>query len=869
MNTESLQLTLSLSGLSQIEADMRRLTTVVSENVGEMSSKISEAFKVLSGGALAGGTLFGFGELAKSFQEVNLQVEKATKTTGAMAQAMAGMAYAANRSDMGIETLQTGLKTFSDWMVRAGQGSRNLRDALLEQARIFQTMPDGAAKTEMAMERFGRAGLNMIQFLDKGPEELSQLFERGQLLTGINDQTVESARAFTDSLTDWKAAAEGLAGSLANTFIPTLTGMLNRMTELIVRFREWRSASAIPGVAAEAAGIGGTFALSAVAARGAMGMMNASLGIGAIASLKDLGAALALLGGRVISLIGPLGLIIASITALGVAVAEFFRMRSAQDNERNTTRTLAEQNESLEASIRKVIDARSKEKVITDEQAVALRNVLDGAKSNSPQDRADVLGFMARRLNQFNPNSQKAPGGRIWTKEELDVANKAIDVERQELDIMRQKTEMANKGAVNGGLNPSILAETGREEDLIYQKRRNAQDALKQDAITQNEFDEIELSIRKELLTVDMKRQGIAADDVRVRRETLTLDLEAMSRQRSLVEQDYSKTAAEKRSGVIALLQQESARIQAEITTLRGLTNKLDATDPRRFVNEAALRELANQKSGADSQLAQARATPDPNSWLAQWTNAMTTLQGRFVSWAAETAKIFVDGMTSAVDTVSANMSRVLLGTEAWKTAMYQIGQSILTGITQNVIKMGLEWVMNLDMMVAKWIVSQFTMAGASTAARQTVMASNVTASTTEAAAAAPNALLHSIETFGVAAIIGAAAFAAAMAASGGFAEGGYTGDGGMYDPAGIVHKGEYVMPASTVQRIGLDRLDAIRAGEGGGNMLTQVNSGDMHFHFHGSEDEMMQHLKNNTGVQNVIVGLMQRNAHKIVPRRA
>ena len=38
------------------------------------------------------------------------------------------------------------------------------------------------------------------------------------------------------------------------------------------------------------------------------------------------------------------------------------------------------------------------------------------------------------------------------------------------------------------------------------------------------------------------------------------------------------------------------------------------------------------------------------------------------------------------------------------------------------------------------------------------------------------------------------AAKAQAQAAAGGFASGGYTGDGGKYEPAGIVHKGEFVM---------------------------------------------------------------------------
>lgn len=50
-----------------------------------------------------------------------------------------------------------------------------------------------------------------------------------------------------------------------------------------------------------------------------------------------------------------------------------------------------------------------------------------------------------------------------------------------------------------------------------------------------------------------------------------------------------------------------------------------------------------------------------------------------------------------------------------------------------------------------------------------------------------------------------------------GFAEGGYTGPGGKYQPAGIVHRGEYVMPARTVQKLGVGTLDRLRGYADGG----------------------------------------------------
>ncbi|NTD96115.1 tape measure protein [Agrobacterium tumefaciens] len=46
------------------------------------------------------------------------------------------------------------------------------------------------------------------------------------------------------------------------------------------------------------------------------------------------------------------------------------------------------------------------------------------------------------------------------------------------------------------------------------------------------------------------------------------------------------------------------------------------------------------------------------------------------------------------------------------------------------------------------------------------------------------------------------------------YSEGGYTGDGGKYQPAGVVHKGEYVMDADTVRRAGGPAaMEAMRRG--------------------------------------------------------
>lgn len=65
----------------------------------------------------------------------------------------------------------------------------------------------------------------------------------------------------------------------------------------------------------------------------------------------------------------------------------------------------------------------------------------------------------------------------------------------------------------------------------------------------------------------------------------------------------------------------------------------------------------------------------------------------------------------------------------------------------------------------------------------------------------------------------------ASIGSSGGIAtrtfdSGGYTGPGGKYDPAGIVHKGEYVLNQEATRRIGLSTLNRMNKGYANGGLV-------------------------------------------------
>ncbi|WP_313230148.1 tape measure protein [Sphingobium yanoikuyae] len=58
-----------------------------------------------------------------------------------------------------------------------------------------------------------------------------------------------------------------------------------------------------------------------------------------------------------------------------------------------------------------------------------------------------------------------------------------------------------------------------------------------------------------------------------------------------------------------------------------------------------------------------------------------------------------------------------------------------------------------------------------------------------------------------------------------GFASGGYTGDGPRNEVAGVVHKGEYVVPADTVRRVGVENLAALSNGGAAARAMTGVSA--------------------------------------------
>jgi hypothetical protein len=305
------------------------------------------------------------------------------------------------------------------------------------------------------------------------------------------------------------------------------------------------------------------------------------------------------------------------------------------------------------------------------------------------------------------------------------------------------------------------------------------------------------------------QKQEVALINVKLELQKLELEfsrqLQQINQSRGAIESSWLTTNLVKYQEKKRLFQNELDLIAKQITALEKL--KATATETERVQIEQRVVGLQGTAGGVRNQMT--GMGPDPQSMGENFQATLINLQNQFGTVAQQMAATFADVFNAATASISTGIQGLIMGTMTWGQALQNIGLSIVNSIVKSFADM-----------VAGWIMSHVIMKGVSTAwsGFQTMLRGKdvVEANATELAktpALAANATFAAIGSFGVAAVIGIAAIAGILAMVGGFKQGGYTGDGNPNDVAGIVHRGEYVVPADAVDRIGLSSLNAMASG--------------------------------------------------------
>ena len=175
------------------------------------------------------------------------EVGKAAQKIGVAVRELSGLVYAGKLADATLDDLQTGFKGLnkaiasnSEALDRLGISNRNadgsLRssyEVLLDIADAFEDAKDGAGKSAIAVELLGKSGANLIPLLNQGRKGIEAQVKEGEKLGVVfGEQLAKQAEEFNDNLTRMKAGLEGIGMSLANTVLPQLNLLIEKLSEL-------------------------------------------------------------------------------------------------------------------------------------------------------------------------------------------------------------------------------------------------------------------------------------------------------------------------------------------------------------------------------------------------------------------------------------------------------------------------------------------------------------------------------------------------------------------------------------------------------------------------------------------------------------
>lgn len=234
-----------LARTGAFETDLARASKATKTRMKEIEKAANDAGRVL-GVALAAGATAAAVALKAAVDNADMLGEKA-QSMGVTVEQLSRLQVAAKLGATDLDTLGTAFGKLAKLQVAFSEGDKDVTalfgamkisadigrdtgEVMRDLADVFKTLPDGAQKTALAIELFGKSGAALIPFLNQGAEKIAELDEKADRLgVTISGQTAQAASDFNDQLDLMKLAAQGLAQAVAADLLPDMVSLANAM----------------------------------------------------------------------------------------------------------------------------------------------------------------------------------------------------------------------------------------------------------------------------------------------------------------------------------------------------------------------------------------------------------------------------------------------------------------------------------------------------------------------------------------------------------------------------------------------------------------------------------------------------------------
>lgn len=243
MSTSVGTLTIEMAAnIVRLQQDMDKARSTVESTMGKISKAASTAGMAL--GAL--GVTVGVGAFAgwiKGAIDAADETSKLAQKIGLAVPQVAGLQLAFRQSGVDAGALQTSMSKLSVAITNGNDAFKAMnistknadgtlkttRQMLGEVADKFKDYEDGAAKTALAVEIFGRAGADLIPLLNGGSEALDEFDAMAKKLgLTLDEDTAKRAEKFNDTLDLMGMGFKGISAQVAAQMLPTLEGLADQ-----------------------------------------------------------------------------------------------------------------------------------------------------------------------------------------------------------------------------------------------------------------------------------------------------------------------------------------------------------------------------------------------------------------------------------------------------------------------------------------------------------------------------------------------------------------------------------------------------------------------------------------------------------------
>jgi|694.fasta_scaffold30518_6 hypothetical protein len=212
--------------------------------LGALSKSIGSGL----GALVPAATIAGLGALGKRAIDAADNLNDLSKRTGVGVESLSRFGAAAADSGTSVDEVAKAMSRLARGVVDpASQASktlqsigvsaidangkvRSLDQIMLSVSDVFAKMPDGAQKTALAMEIFGKAGANLIPMLNEGSTAL------GQYSATIDTEMAQAADKFNDSINAIAIAVSGPFNEAVTALLPLITSVAQTIAGLAEGF---------------------------------------------------------------------------------------------------------------------------------------------------------------------------------------------------------------------------------------------------------------------------------------------------------------------------------------------------------------------------------------------------------------------------------------------------------------------------------------------------------------------------------------------------------------------------------------------------------------------------------------------------------